>query len=635
MCRYSLARAGLIVCVLLTSLVFAPGTLAQSETRPNILCITCEDTGPHLGCYGDELAVTPNLDRLATESVRYTRAFAYTGVCAPSRSCLITGVYPTRLGSMHMRSRTTLPDFIRCFPAYLRDAGYYCTNNVKEDYNFAKPKGTWDDSSRRAHWRGRGEGQAFFSVFNFTVCHQSHVFGSEEKHRKDTARLTPEQLHDPAEMVLPPIHPDTPEFRQEWAWHYDNVTAMDYQVGDVLRELEEDGLADETIVFFFSDHGTGIPSIKMFAWHPSLHVPLLVRFPEKWGDLAPAASGETCDQLVSFVDFAPTVLSLCGVDIPNYMQGQAFLGEQATEPRKYVYGAKDRQAECSDTIRYVHDGKLHYLRNFQPHLPWGQYMSYVENHASVHAWRRLRDAGELSGPMARYWQTKPMEELYDVEADPWETRNLSDDPAYAADLQRLRTECYDWMQRTGDLGLLSEHEFHSRAREAGTTPYEIAVDPQLNPLPDLLAAAEVANHRDPSSLPEFVELLHADDPAVRYWGATGLLTLGVEAAPARTALLEALFDTAPDVRVVAAEALAQLGETEPALAELSESLAHESPPIRLAALQVLQRIGPPAAKLTANIKQAGMKDPHFKDVCDYIGRMVGYLPKQLEDGRQW
>lgn len=623
-------RRGMVLLSILIVALSLRGAPAQGAERPNILWITCEDTSPHLGCYGDDFAVTPCLDRLADESVRYTRAFAYTGVCAPSRSCLITGVYPLRLGSHHMRSTTTLPDDVKCFPEYLRAAGYYCSNNVKTDYNFAVPNNAWDDSSTTAHWRNRPEGRPFFSVFNFTVCHQSRIFATATAHRRDIQRLTREQFRDPAGVTIPPIHPDTPEFRREWAWHYENVTAMDYQVGDVLRELQEDGLADETIVFFFSDHGTGMPAVKMYAWHMSLWVPLLVRFPEQWQSFAPAAPGETTDRLVSFVDFAPTVLSLCGVDIPAHMQGTAFLGAQAEAPRRYVYGGKDRQGECCDTIRYAHDGRLHYLRNFQPHLPWAQYMSYNQQHASLRRWRTMDAAGELAGPTARYFQTKPTEELYDVEADPWEVRNLAADPAYAADLARLREECRNWMLRTGDLGLLTEHELHARANAADKTPCDIALDPALNPLEQLLAAADLANARDPAQWPRLLQLLEAEDACVRWWGTVGLLALGAEAAPALDRLRAATRDPSPDVRIAAAQALARLGRIEETLPVLRAALQDQSPPVRLAALQAMHRIGPPAAPLIADLPKAALRRPGFKDVGDYIDRMIGYLPERLE-----
>lgn len=614
--------------LLLLGLLVA-GRLSASDTaRPNILWITCEDSSPHLGAYGDTFAVTPHLDVLARESVRYTQAFAYTGVCAPSRSSLITGVYPLRLGSHHMRSSARLPADFKLFPAYLRAAGYYASNNVKEDYNFTKPPGTWDESSNSAHWRKRAPGQPFFSVFNFTVTHQSQIFCTDERYRQNTLRLTPAQRRDPAKVPLPPFHPDTPEFRREWARHYENVTAMDYQVADVLAELEADGLADDTIVFFFSDHGTGMPGVKMFAWGPSLQVPLLVRFPPKWRHLAPAAAGTTTDRLVSFVDFAPTVLSLAGLDLPAHFQGSAFLGPKAGAPRERIFGGKDRQGECADTIRYVRDHRFQYLRNFQPHLPYGQFMSYVWQHGSTKAWERLHRAGQLTGAPARFFAPrKPVEELYDVQRDPWQVNNLAADPAYAADLARLRTRLAAEMASAGDLGLLPERELHTRS--AGGAFYPMATDPRRNPLPALLRAADLAGRATAADLPALAALLRADDAALRWWGALGHLGLGTAARPATDALLAALADPSPDVRLAAAEALAGLDRLDQALPVLTAALRADDAFTRLTALSVASRLGPRALPLVPAIRAATYVDPKNKDVTDYIGRMVGYLPAQI------
>jgi arylsulfatase A-like enzyme len=347
-----------------------PDHLLAADTvpdRPNILWISCEDISPNLGCYGDAYARTPVLDELARQGVLYTNAFGVTGVCAPNRSCLITGVYPSTLGSSDMRSTTRLPDHIQCFSEYLRSAGYFCTNNSKTDYNFPTPKTAWDESSGKAHWRRREPGQPFFSVFNFTVCHESQIRQGDASFFKKTARLTPDQRHDPARVPLPPFHPDTPEVRQDWARYHDLITAMDYQAGDVLKQLEEDDLAENTIVFYFSDHGAGMPGCKKWVWESGLHVPFIVRFPEKYADWSPGKPGTKTDRLVSFVDLAATVLSLAGVPIPKHMQGRAFLGAAADEPREYVYAIRDRMAERYDTVRVVRDTRFQYIRNFQPH----------------------------------------------------------------------------------------------------------------------------------------------------------------------------------------------------------------------------------------------------------------------------
>ncbi len=600
--------------------------LGRAGDKPNILWITCEDISPNLGCYGDAYARTPNLDAFAGRSVRYTNAFGITGVCAPNRSCLITGVYPSSLGSHDMRSTTRLPDNIKCFPEYLRAAGYYCTNNSKTDYNFPTPKTAWDECSRKGHWRGRKQGQPFFSVFNYTLTHESRIRQPDKSFSRVTARLTAQQRHDPAKVAVPPFHPDTPEVRRDWARYHDLITALDYHVADRLKELQADGLAEDTIVFFFSDHGAGMPGCKKWVWQSGLHVPLIVYFPEKCRKWAPAAAGKTCERLVSFVDFAATVLSLAGVEVPPHMQGSAFLGGQAGRPREYVHAIRDRMAERYDTVRVVRDRQYQYIRNFMPHLRWSQYVSYTEQMPTMKAWRRLAEEGKLTGPPARYFQpVKPVEEFYDTAADPHQVRNLAGEAKYKPVLERFRAECAAWMKRTGDLGLLPEYEMHRRA--AGGTPWEIRLDAKKNPLARLLAAADLANARDPAKVSKLAELLRADDPAVRWWGAVGLAALGNKAAGAAEALRRALKDPAPNVRIAAADALCGLGRHDEALPVLIEGLQHPTAFIRLRAMNVLDRIGEKARPALPQIRQARIKGRAH--VAQYVARMVQYLPKKL------
>jgi len=606
-----------------------PASAAEARPeRPNVLWITCEDISPNLGCYGDAYARTPVLDALAAQGVRYTNAYGITGVCAPNRSCLVTGVYPSTLGSHDMRSTTRLPDRIKCFPEYLRAAGYYCTNNAKTDYNFPTPKTAWHECSGRAHWRKREPGQPFFSVFNFTVCHESQIRQPDASFFKKTSRLTADQRHDPAKVTVPPFHPDTPEVRQDWARYHDLITAMDYQAGDVLGQLDEDGLADDTIVFFFSDHGAGMPGCKKWIWESGLHVPLIVRFPAKYRTWSPGEAGSTTDRLVSFVDFAPTVLSLAGVKIPPHMQGKAFLGPQAAEPRQYVYAIRDRMAERYDTVRVVRNRKYQYMRNFVPHLTWSQFVSYTEQMPTMKVWRRLAGSGGLDAVQARYFRpSKPVEELYDTAADPYQIHNLAGDPDYGPVLQRMRAENAAWMKRTGDLGLLPEFEVHRRA--AGRTPYDVARDPRLNPLDRLRPAADLANRMDADGLPELVRLLGDEEPAVRWWGATGLVALGNAAAPASEALEKAIEDPAPNVRIAAAEALCNLGRVDDAIPVLIAGLKHETPFIRLRAINVLDRLGPRARPALEAIRNARLSAKSH--VGGYLGRMVGYLPEKFAE----
>ncbi|MDP6545792.1 MAG: sulfatase-like hydrolase/transferase [Phycisphaerae bacterium] len=611
--REFLKAAGLGTPLVLSALSGALAAPAD-EKRPNILWITCEDISADLGCYGDEYARTPNLDKLATQGVRYTNAFGTTGVCAPNRSCLITGVYPPALGSHDMRSNSRLPDSIKCFPEYLQAAGYYCTNNSKTDYNFPVPKAAWDQCSRKAHWRARKPGQPFFAVFNFTITHESRC----RRTSKDQTTF------DPAKVPIPPFHPDTPEVRGNWAHYYENIRTMDAQAGKLLASLDADGLADNTIVFFFSDHGAGLPGCKKWVWHSGLHVPFIVRFPAKYSKLQPGKTGGVCDRMVSFVDFAPTVLSLADAKIPNHMQGSAFLGAKAGKPRRYVYAHRDRMAERYDTVRVVRDAGYQYNRNFMPHLTWSQFVSYTEQMPTMKVWRKLAEAGKLVGIQKRYFQpTKPPEELYDTKTDPHQINNLAGDPKYKDVLERMRAECADWMKRTGDLGLLPEYELFTRA--AGSTPWQIGRDPRKNPVGDLLAAASLAGAMDAGNVPKLVKLLTDPEPAVRWWGAIGLVALKTKASPAADALTAALKDKAPNVRIAAAEALCNIGKRSQAMGVLIEGLKHDTPFIRLRALNVLDRQGKNAKSALPQIRQASMKSRQFGHVASYVGRMVSHL----------
>ncbi|MCP4172092.1 MAG: sulfatase, partial [Fuerstiella sp.] len=322
--------------------VFSQSTAAA---LPNILWITAEDMSPALGCYGDSYATTPNIDQLATESVRYTHSFATAPVCSPVRSCLITGCYATSLGTHNMRSAFPLPPSIRGFPALLKDAGYFTSNNVKTDYNTSDSARlideSWDESSDTAHWRSRRDKTApFFSVFNLMTSHQSRTMvWPYEKFQADVqSHISSVDVHDPATVPLPPYYPDTPIIRRDWARFHDCVTAMDQQVGEILQQLTDDGLADDTIVLFFSDHGSGMPRHKRALFDTGMHVPLLIRFPQKYRHLAPAGAGSVTDRMVSFVDFPPTVLNLCGLSIPGHMQGEAFLGDNVPAEREFALG---------------------------------------------------------------------------------------------------------------------------------------------------------------------------------------------------------------------------------------------------------------------------------------------------------
>lgn len=597
--------------------------------RPNILWITCEDISPNIGCYGDEYAVTPNIDALAKQGVRYTNAFAPIGVCAPARSCLITGMYPPSIGSQHMRCRGTLPEYVRGYAEYLRKAGYYATNNSKTDYNWKHPKSTWDQCNRQAHWRNRpSKDQPFFAIFNFTTCHESQIRLPEKAYRNRTKDFKPDELHDPAKARVPPYHPDTPEVRKDWARYADMITYMDKQVGDILRQLDEDRLADDTIVWYYSDHGAGMPRSKRWLYDSSIRVPLIVRFPEEYRRLSPegARPGSVTDRLVSFIDFGPTALSLAGVKIPDHMQGRAFLGTQAASPRQYIYGFRDRMDERYDMVRCVRDKRYKYIRNFMPHKPWfgpEQYINYMYQMPTMRVWQRLYDEGKLEGPQRSFFEPKPIEELYDTQADQDEVNNLASSPDHQGTLKRLRTACREWQIRIVDLGLLPEGDL--RSRFGGQPEYEAArKDPSSYPLKRLLDAADLANQRDPRNASKLLKLLARDrDPAERWWGAVGLVALGTGARPALDALSEAIHEPSPSVRVMAAKALCNLGEVKEALPVLVNGLQDENPWVRLRAANILDQLDEKARPAVGAMRKA------LKDTNGYVGRTIGKALKDL------
>ncbi len=592
------------------SISIAHNTLASQDDsqKPNILWLTCEDISPHLGCYGDPHATTPTLDRLARNGVRYTNAYAVCGVCAPNRSCIITGVYQTTLGSHHMRCKATPPPHIKCFSEYMRDAGYYCTNNAKTDYQFNHPKSAWDQCDNKAHWRYRkNKDQPFFSIFNFVTTHESRI-ASEELYNKATQNLSDDQKHDPEKLTtLPPYYPDTPITRKDWARNYDLITAMDMQVAEILKQLDDDGLTDNTIVIFFSDHGIGLPRAKRWLYDSGLRVPMIVHIPEKLRSPKPGAPGSTNDELVSFVDLAPTVLNLAGIKIPDHMQGRAFLGENLTRPRDYIYGARDRMDERYDIIRAVRDKRYKYIRNYEPYKTYYQYMNTPEKGATMKEIRRVHAEGKLP-PQAQLFMApqKPLEELYDLQNDPHETNNLAKSPRCQDILKRMRKAHVKWVKETKDIGFIPEPEIRERTKKFGSE-YAIARQTGGDALIERTIAAAQLPEQGAKGINSLIEALNDVDSIVRYWGAIGLGNLGSDASKAETLLTEALSDQSGSVQIAAARALCRMNQPEKALPVLEKLLKSEEEWIRLNAAIALDNIGEMARPSITSL-QAVMKD---------------------------
>ncbi len=460
------ATAGLVAPRLLSA---AEGGGGHGPPRPpNIVWISAEDISPTLGCYGDAYATTPHLDAFAAQGVRYDQAFTHAPVCAPARSGIITGMYPSTLGTSWMRCHGCPPPEAICFPEYLRAAGYFCTNRSKTDYQFPPPESAWDECDKDAHWRHRPDAaQPFFSVFNFTITHESL-----------TRQWTPgKQDHAPAEAPVPPYYPDTPEVRQNIACYYDRMTELDRLAQGVLEALEADGLAENTIVWFWGDHGWGLTRGKRWVYDSGLRVPLMIRVPQRYrawaggGDASRVAPGSAESAFARFIDFAPTVLSLAGVPVPPHMQGRAFLGPQTGPEPAFIYAARDRMDETTDCIRSWQDKRYKLIRNFMPWLSRGQHINYMDRTPILQEIRRLDAAGDLEGPQRQYMEpTKPVREFYDLEADPHEIHNLADDPAHTERIARMEIGLFEHLKRIGDVGLMPEAEFDALKGGGRTTP---------------------------------------------------------------------------------------------------------------------------------------------------------------------
>jgi N-sulfoglucosamine sulfohydrolase len=461
-------------------MVFLLCQTSRAETvKPNILWISTEDMSLHLGAYGDVLARTPALDRLATQSIRYRHAFSTAPVCAPSRAAIITGMYQNAIGAQHMRTtEDTVPElpgpylavppfYVKAFPEYLRAAGYYTTNRVKTDYQFGTPFTIWDEVTDKAHWRNRPDkSQPFFSVINLMVTHESQIFPSSPA-RKGKPLVTA-----PGKIQVPPYYPDTPAIREELARMYDNIADMDGQVSEILRQLEEDGLADNTIVFFWSDHGDGVPRAKRTLYDSGLRVPLMIKCPKSIARCAPFAPGGVSGDLVSLLDLAPTVLALAGVEIPTHLQGRVLLGPKAAAAPVYVFAARDRMDIEYDMMRSARDARFLYIRNFSPELPYAGLIPYRNQSAIMQEWLRLRAEGTLTSGAPSLWMrtSRPAEELYDVQADPHQVHDIAANPAHRATLVRMRTAVAEWMSRIDDQGLINEPELIQRMWPGGVQP---------------------------------------------------------------------------------------------------------------------------------------------------------------------
>ncbi len=628
--------------VALVFCVFATQTnAAEPAARPNILWITSEDNGQQLGCYGDTYADTPRLDELAGRSLRYKTAWSNAPVCAPARTTIISGMYACALGAQHMRSAVPLPDGVTLYPRLLRDAGYYCTNNSKTDYNLVKGDelAGWNKSSGKAHWRNRPDDKTpFFAVFNFTTSHESKI------------RNKPHTLvHDPAKAPLPAYHPDLPEVRRDWAQYYDRLTEMDAQVGKILDQLQADGLADSTIVFYYGDHGSGMPRSKRTPLDSGLRVPMILHVPDSYKDLAPPeyAVGGVSERPVSFVDLVPTVLSIAGEPLPPHLQGTAFAGpDVAREFPDYVYGFRGRMDERIDMSRSCTDGRYVYVRHFMPELPTLQHVAYQFETETTQAWYDAFVAGKLNEVQSAPWQPRPVEELFDLQSDPDETANVVDDPDYRMIAESMRTATRQWMIRIGDIGIVPEAMMHQLAD--GQSPralYEARPESWAYYVDTAWQAVE--NWRACSRASVAPLLGHVGDasPVIDYWVTRGLsLGLQSHATVLEDDLVEKLRETLRDqldelsptnVRIVAASGLFDEGTPDDraaALEVLTELMDADQSDYytSLAALNALTSIIDELPEATRReILQLQAVKPDSPKMNDLVPKLMGYFEESF------
>lgn len=580
---------------------------AQAGARPNIVWIVSEDNNPYIGAYGDKLAHTPNIDALARAGVLYRNAFSNAPVCAPSRFGILTGVLPESCApAHHMRADARAAGILPTYPDLLRKAGYYVTNNVKTDYNCdVDPQAIWDDSSSTAHWKNRPEGKPFMAVFNLMTTHESQNF-----------KPTPGKV-GPHEVRVPAYLPDTPATREDIASYYNLMEIMDGQVGKLLAELDEAGLSDDTIVFYYSDNGGVLPRSKRYCYDSGLRCGLVVRLPNKWAHLSPTAAGKQVTTPVSFIDLAPTVLSLANAPIPVVMQGKALLGAAAGTPQKWAFGMRNRMDERYDFVRTVSDGRWRYVRNYMPHLPLLQNQAFAWLAKSYQDLDKLRMEGRLSPTQQRLFEERSYEELYDTQGDPDETVNLAGRPEQAARMAEMRQALDRHMLAINDNGFIPEG-----SRLEGYVPSRVA---GAYPLRRLMALAQIAARGDRRKAPVLRAALADGNEVVRFWGATGFAIQGARGNDLARLRRLASSDPVPQVRVAACEALARSGASAEACAMLAAllepGLANR---VRLQALNVLTRMGPAARPALPQIAALTKADD------EYLPNASRYLQQVLE-----
>ena len=531
-----------------------------SADQPNFVWFTSEDNSVHFSRIYNESGIRmPTIERLASHGLIFDHAFSNAPVCSVARTTLLTGAYGPRIGAQyHRRSRLVpIPDGGQMYPWYLQQAGYFTTNNSKTDYNVIVDQG-WDESSPDALWRGRQEGQPFFHVQNTALTHESSLHFTYEE------MLNVENSTSSESINLFPYFPDTPTFRYTHARYLDNHLKVDNYFAEYLAMLEEDGVLDDTFIFYFGDHGGVLPRGKGYAYENGLHVPLVVYVPENWRHLVDANYGDRIRGFVSFVDFAPTVLHLAGIDVPPHMDGSPFLGQQIdldeVNERDEAFGYADRFDEKIDHVRSLRKGNFKYIRNYQPFNVDGLWNEYRYIMLAYQEWWELFQSGELNEIQGQFFRPRPPEQLFDLEHDPHELQNLVDDSAYTEILNDMRSSLSNKVKDINDLSMFPESML---LEEAFEDPVSFGRN-NADRIERLIETADLSLHDFNSVRPEIDLALDAEDPWQRYWALIVLSAFGEQANSfVQRAYHIAQNDEENLVRLRAIEFLALIGQENP------------------------------------------------------------------------
>ncbi len=624
--------------LLFLPLIFSSSLYAQD--RPNILWVTIEDTSPQfVGCYGNDDASTPVIDRLAREGVRFTNAFSTGTVSSPSRSCIITGVKTYKTGTGNHRSNYPVPEYIKGFPYYLQKEGYYTSNNAKTDYNVANPqqfiREAWNESSNKAGWWNRKPGQPFFAVFNYNDSHQSRTMTQPYDWYLENVldSLPAGDRIGENEFEMPPIYNDSPEMRRQFARVYNSIVLTDNKIGELLNRLEKDNLKDSTIIFFYADHGEGEPRGKTNGINYGYRVPFVIWFPEMYKQLSPwGTGGVVTDEMIDFEDLAPTLISLVGGEVPEHMSGRILMGKDRSKPAGHLILSADRSDNGIDLVRSATNGKYVYSRNFMPFMPEVRYIRYMEIGEIKQQMRKELAENKLNPLQKSLFEERPAEFLFDIENDLWETKNLADDPAFKEVLEQMRNKVKKEILQSRDILLLPEYEIGIISQS--TTPYEFRLKNNNYPVSLIYKTASLAGFRGTDIAAKQIKLLDHTNKIVRYWAIIGLRSQNSEVLSSYTGrIVKAMNDEYPPVAVTAAAIAWQRYGNALARETLKRFIANENPDLSLMAINYLLYCDQkqPFIETIKSVHDMTGKAYTIKAACmDFLGSL-GLVPNNFEN----